>query len=758
MTIRTKIPKNFYEFSNGITYMSDGLRAPQRWDSLTTAPESSGVIGPTTVPKLSGGGKGDIIGDLYARVRFVDRLGFVSNVSDASPVFKAGSARSFQTINNTVPIVVDATGHGLKTGDILFISGAVGLTAANGSWFVTKIDADHYSLDDSAGNGEYRGGATIRGGISQVTYSNLPLPTDPKVTRRQIMRNKAGDANVFYIDIDTEDLTALSLSSTNTDIELTTSLAVPLFNGAGDDMAIARYSLPPDDKAVFISHLGRMYTWVSVLYRDGNASVTNGSRVVTGIGTDWTNNFVERVFYSKGSPQFYTIVEVNEALQTLTLDKNYTGPTDPYLQYGIQPSAERLGTTFYSDVGLPEAFPPLNAFPIQFDPEAGEETAAMPLSSFLFFFYEYRCWRMSTQFDPVKDGYVFRSHNRGCVNQRCWVIADGTAYVMDRGGIYSMGLNNMDPVSTAISDIFAGFSPYSINWLARDQFHAQHSPQEEIVRWFVALAGHDVPHHAIALAYRTGSVSIESYSRPVGASCLGVLDGRPQTYLGLDASQIAASYLGTLDGPTPGTGTVRGRPTAAGRTWIEDTLANFPGGRLLGESLIGAPLVIAEGRGRGQVRQIAAVSGARITVVRPWTERPDQSSVYQIGGIPWLWKSGWLRYPESDQEKPFNVEVIWRRTRLPATMFLRLFHDQATDPENWSQTRLAHKNDSVGIQRGQPDIQILTDDELGLVRQAIPQQRETRARGRRHVAVELSGVTNADPMRVSQIGLEGVSK
>ena len=757
LPVRLRRPKNFFEFQNGITYLSDGLKGVQRWDSLQGAPESGGVVGPEGAPHLNGNGKGGISGDLYARVRFVDRLGYVSNVSDASNLYVTGSLVSFSDLTNTVPIVVVGASTGLKTGDIVFISGAKGNTAANGSWVIKVIDSGHFSLNFSAGNGIYTGGATVTAGVAELVYSDLPVPTDPKVVRRQILRTKAGDSNVYYIDIDTENLTALALASTNTDDELTVSLAVPMIGIDGEDNAIIKYGLPPDDKAVLVSHLGRMYAWASVIYQDGNAAAVNGSTRVDGIGTDWTFEMKNRVFYSKGSLDYYQILEVDEALQNLTLDKPYTGPTDPYLQYGIQPSAERLNVAFYSEAGLPEAWPPTNAFPIPFDPEAGEETAAMSFSSFMFFFYEYRTWRMTTQLDPARDGSVFRTHSRGCVNQRCWVIVDGTAFSMDRGGLYSMTVSGMDPVSTNIIDLFSGFSPYSINWNARRHFHCQHSPQEEIVRWFVALAGDDVPHHAIAYCYRTGAISIESYSRPVGSSCLGVLDGRPQTYLGLDAARVVASYTGTLDGPTIGTGTLRSKPSRAGHTWIEDDSAVFPAGRLIQQSLIGCPIVICEGRGRGQVRTITNIVDNRITVLRPWTERPNQNSVYQIGGIPWLWRSGWIRYPESDNEKPFNVEVIWQRTELPSTMSLRIFHDQATDPENWAQDRIARKNDSVGTKRGEPDIQILTDDKLGLVRQAIPQQRETTARGRRHISVELSGVTNGDVISVSQLTLEGVS-
>lgn len=59
-------------------------------------------------------------------------------------------------VTNTRPIVAASAGHGLVTGDAVLISGNA---AAKGSWRVTRIDADHFSLDESPGNGvSTRGG------------------------------------------------------------------------------------------------------------------------------------------------------------------------------------------------------------------------------------------------------------------------------------------------------------------------------------------------------------------------------------------------------------------------------------------------------------------------------------------------------------------------------------------------------------------------------------------------------------------------
>ena len=62
--------------------------------------------------------------------------------------------------SNAEPIVITSNGHGLTTGDFVTVASVGGNTAANGSWYVTRIDANTFSLDGSEGNGSYTSGGT----------------------------------------------------------------------------------------------------------------------------------------------------------------------------------------------------------------------------------------------------------------------------------------------------------------------------------------------------------------------------------------------------------------------------------------------------------------------------------------------------------------------------------------------------------------------------------------------------------------------
>src|SRR5574344_1862383 len=61
---------------------------------------------------------------------------------------------------NATPIVITAVGHGFLTGDKVQIYGVGGNIAANGTFTITKIGTDTFSLDGSVGNGAFSSNGT----------------------------------------------------------------------------------------------------------------------------------------------------------------------------------------------------------------------------------------------------------------------------------------------------------------------------------------------------------------------------------------------------------------------------------------------------------------------------------------------------------------------------------------------------------------------------------------------------------------------
>lgn len=74
---------------------------------------------------------------------------------------------------NATPIVVTSTGHGLATGDSVVVAGVGGNAAANGTWKITKINNNSFSLDGSVGSGNYTSGGTWQWCVSGVRVGNV---------------------------------------------------------------------------------------------------------------------------------------------------------------------------------------------------------------------------------------------------------------------------------------------------------------------------------------------------------------------------------------------------------------------------------------------------------------------------------------------------------------------------------------------------------------------------------------------------------
>jgi hypothetical protein len=749
------VPNSFAESADSILLIADGVGNMLRWDGRSSFAEPAGVSGPTTAPALTGSGAGAIVGAYTAYVRYLDRYGNVSNVSPASTEYDAqGATGTITNATNAVPISVTSAAHGLSNGATIKISGVEGNDAANGTWTITVVDANTFTLDNSSGDGAYRGAGTWYRGVLQISYSAIPTPSDPTVITRQILRNTDGQLRTFYVDIETTDLTSTAFTSTKTDDDLIASEAVPFFDDTDNDLAISLFTTPPNDKKVIANMLGRMFAVGDVRYSQGAAAVTFGSTTITGIGTEWTEALANRLLAIDGAPSQYTIESVDVASQTAELTEPYLGPTDPYASYAIQVSSSRRRSLDYSESFLPEAWPPTNSLDLENESQSSDITGLLRQGSFLYITHGNRMQKLTFQSDPspiTGDGAVFAAAKRGAVNHRCIPTVEDVAYPLDTVGVHAFYGNDDTPVSEEIRNIFnpRDAGPIVIQWRFKENFHAVHDPGAHLLRWFVCLDGSRYPRHCLTYDYVNKTWATEEYYRPIASSCLGRLNGTNQVYLGTDAGQVLALGEGELDGPDPQAGTTRGQPTSVGLLWIADTAATF------GSDLINAPIHIVSGPGRGQWRTIVAKADGVLTIDRPWLELPTTESVYQIGGIAWTWKSGTFRWASTEKSAPRRVMTISETTEHEASSSLRLYLDRSGTPMDWGKSVGSSAGEGVKTESGSPyaDLDLTKDGGFHQIRFDAPGPRQ--AERARFVEIELSGVKGRDPVTIYELVLDG---
>jgi hypothetical protein len=743
----------FAEAPNGMLYVADGVKDPQYTNGRYAALRTSGLTAPTTTPAISGSSTGNIIGRFYAYVRFGDDLGNWSNLSPISSLYEpAAVAVDIDGATNATPIVITTSGaHGVSTGNKVLIQDVGGNIAANGLWTATVLTTTTLELDGSSGSGSFSGGGTITRGVGQIDYTSIQAPSDTKVTKKQILRNKDGDARVFYVDIETTSIATTSFTSTKTSDQLSDPVA--LTDSDENDNAVAIFGVIPDFKSILTHYKGRFFLTGDYDDSRGSVAVTNGSPTVTGHGTKFHANYVGRYLDIPGNTAKYTISAVTDET-TLTISSNYAGTTDPYATYTIRDDDDERRTVYWSRANLPEAWGSGELRTLHEDPGSGLFKGVMPLNQWLFILAEYRIYRFHYVSDPALDSSFPPVGSRGVVNNRCWVLADGAGYLMDTLGIYVFDGNSIDSrIGEPVQELFRNttLADIKIRWERRDSFHAVLEPNEGVIRWFVVMDGNESPHHALCLHYRSARWWVEEYSFPVTASCLGELNGKPQVFLATRPTRIVALEQGTLDGANPASGTVRGSVTSASYQSITDSGASFD------TSLLGFPVSIVDGRGKGQERSIIAATATKLTVSQPWTVKPDTTSVYQVGGIRFRWRSLWFEQQESVRESWRAAHVQIQPTKNATNLDLRLYRDFSDTPGNLDGTRNQSENCGVGTEHGKPDYELQATKASGYFSQRFDGFRTPSADGTRFMSLELAGTTNQDPVIIRRLRLDGVA-
>lgn len=772
-------PFSFVETDDGRLLMANGIDPMLSWDGVNPNVVRAGVRPPASAPTLTYGNDsahaGVIEGEYDAYVRFQDKSGAWSNLSPIS---------STVTVQGTTGHVTGISGAYLETGTVhnLGLNSEVTIVEQIrsstpsayayiiGTWTVAPTSTVNFVLLNEYGGELFSGfkpGAPYITGLglkfgwdakaSFITYTGVTNAgsdgIDPNVVRRQILRNTAGQRDVYYVDIDTTDMGSSTFTSYKGDDELSEQEAVPLLDATGAVLA-NRFGYPPSNKAALVYHLDRIYAAVNVPYRTGNAAMTFGSTTVTGIGTDWPTNFAGRFITFAGGDKAYEINSVVRPTQIMTLAEAYSGTTSTYAAYVITSAPAERKTVRYSEAALPSAWPATNSLSVQNDGD--DITGLMTQQSFLYILERRHIYRLAVQEDPAVDGAVYPAGDRGCINNRCWVLVDNTAYLLDEKGVYSFSGNSSQDVSLPIRSLFQtslSTSPYRINWhwKASRWFHAIHDPQDEVIRWFVSLGSSYMPRHALCFNYRGNRWWIERYPVSVGGTCRGYLAGRPQVYAGAPSRRVLALATGTLDGAIPSLGTVRGTCTAAGFFTLTDSAAAFSSTKLTG-----VPVAIYAGTGKGQVRIIASNTSTVLTLSHPWIVLPDSTSEYQIGGIQWIYRTRWHRFIRDEDTAPRRLELVFEPAIEEAVLDIRMFRDRSTDPLIWDADVDANAGGGIASVKGDPYLTADLTKPIGHVQTRMDHHKEEYTDGPRYLQIEMGGVANQDRVQIYQILLDGL--
>jgi hypothetical protein len=593
--------------------------------------------------------------------------------------------------------------------------------------------------------------AAVASSNSTITYTNVPVPDSPKVARRQILRNTAGQTVAFYVDVDTADLAGTTFSSTLTDTLLAAQTPAPLFDAQGDPLANV-HGVPPSHRAVLASHLDRMFAAGEYVYAEGTVALTAGSTTVTGQQTAWPETFAGRFLWVNGAGRHYEIESADAGAQTLTLTEPWEGASDPYASYAVRPAISERRLVYYSEAGLSQSWPAANALVVQ---EDGDEVVALiTRRSFLYILGRRHTYKLTFSEGPSLDGAMFPATGRGVVNHRSWASVEDICYLLDDAGVYSYaGSGEATPLSGPIQDLFeplARGGAYRVQWQHARYFHASFDPGLYCVRFFVSLTGSRYPRHALCLDLRRQTWWVEEFPVPIASSAVGTLDGQRRVFLGGPGGQVYLLGSGGMDVADPQGGTVRGTATSATWTSLSDAVASF------GATALNAPVAIVSGRGKGQARKVVAVAAGRLDLSRPWRVLPDDTSVYQVGGVQYQYRTGHFRFSRSDEQQRRTLEILFEPTDGESLCDLRLYLDRAKEPVEWATARGGEEAMGFRSEAGESDLVLDLSRPQARAQVRLDSRKEADADGPTLAAWELSGTQGAERPAFCQVTLEGV--
>jgi hypothetical protein len=595
--------------------------------------------------------------------------------------------------------------------------------------------------------------------VLTFTYSSVPIPADDRVATRQIIRNTNGQTNVYYVDVETDDLSATTFTSTKDDDSLSAQTSVALFSTDGVSLA-DKFGEPPDDKPVVVFYSNRLFFLGESLYSEGHVAVTYGSTTVTGVGTSWTEAMAGRLLYMPTEPRSYEIDSVDESAQTLTLTEIFEGATNLFRTYTIRPTPDRRLQVQYSEAGQFEAVPTSNALDVGSSEDLEEENlAGFAAQSYLFIAQRRHIYRMTFLDNPQEDGGVFLSARRGTVNNRCWVNVDGWTYLLDDRGVYRFdGSDNTEDLSAPVHDLLfldKQDGELRINWKASKLFFVNHDRTSSTIRWFVAFSGNYRPRHALCFNYQIPQWWIEEFPWPVGCGT-EVKASTPHPLVVGTARKVFAMNQGTLDvtnaqgGPT--------RLSVASATL--DSLSLDATAVLPSSGLVGAPVAVVDGRGKRQSRTIASVSGNTLRVTLPWTVQPDSTSTVQIGGIGWRWRSGWVRWLFAEKQLTRRVTCSFRPVSGANEMDLRIYRDYSESPDVAAETYPRTRSEESGIreEKNSPDREIDLSRTGGFSWLRLDESNDFDDTTPDVVSIEFRGYSGTDRVKLFEAAIEGAAQ
>lgn len=227
-------------------------------------------------------------------------------------------------------------------------------------------------------------------------------------------------------------------------------------------------------------------------------------------------------------------------------DKSVVVRFQDRMWYGV--GGELPNAIYYSETDEPESVPEENEIIVQQnDRDFDRLQALIPFGPTLFLAQDSHLLSLTFSQIPVLDGQISTVAYRGCLNQRCWQIHEGYAYIADRYGIFRMNLSGaVESLTEAVHDEFESsidFRNTTWNFMSLDK-------STKTLRYFHVHRSDGAgpwPTRALCIDVTSGAIWHEKYPLAITSSAEVALgDGRRACACGSDGG-LCVLDAGQLD-------------------------------------------------------------------------------------------------------------------------------------------------------------------------------------------------------------------
>jgi hypothetical protein len=171
------------------------------------------------------------------------------------------------------------------------------------------------------------------------------------------------------------------------------------------------------------------------------------------------------------------------------------------------------------------------------------------------------------------------------------------------------------------------------------------------------------------------------------------------------------------------------------------------------DEVVGFPVAVASGRGRGQVRTVVSRVADRVQLDRPLMVTPGPDAVFQFGGFAWEWRSGWFRFAETRSRTGATSRSPTAPPGGTPHSTVNLYYNHEDDPREWTSDS---DDDGLRIRAGTPDATVQTRGQGGFALLRKEGHREIYMGGDRFVSIGLAGVSATEAIRIYSVTAQGV--